>query len=190
MKTVLLNGSPRKSGDTAALLALLRERLGGDVTQFDAYTCNIAPCNGCGYCDNHKACAIDDDMPRLLAAINEADVVVLASPIYFTELTGPLLGVTSRLQYVWASRTKHGQPVLQNKPRQGIILLTGGGMGPFDKAADTAARLLRQMGATVAGTVCSLHTDTLPAARDADARQALESIVEQIKKDAVKGRCS
>ncbi len=185
MKTVILNGSPRQSGDTAALLAVLKDLLGGDVCQFDAYTCNIAPCTGCGYCDTHRACAIDDAMPRLLRAIDEADVVVLASPIYFTELTGPLLGVTSRLQYVWTAKNKHGRPALRQKKRQGIILLTGGGMGPFEKAKDTATRLLHQMGAAVVGSVCSLQTDILPAREDAAALDELKTIINSIKEEAV-----
>ena len=180
MKTVIINGSPRKNGDTAALISHLKKGLHGEIVQFDAYDSSIRPCIDCRACRNGEQCPIQDAFPKMLSAINEADVIVLASPVYFSELTGPLLSVASRLQFAWIAESVHHQPVITKKARQGIILLSGGGLGAPHRALDTAACILRQMGAHVIGSVCSLQTDELPAAQDETAKMQIDELISKL----------
>lgn len=176
MLTVIINGSPHKDGDTAALIAALKEQLDGEYCQFDAYDDDILPCQDCRACWVNDSCAIKDDFASLLEAVNKADNIVLASPIYFSELTGQLLSVISRWQYVWVSKHMRNTDVLVDKKRRGIILLTGGGQGKPEKAIDTATCILRQMGADTIDCVCSLNTDRLAAARDEAALQQIHDL--------------
>ncbi|MGN1225158.1 MAG: NAD(P)H-dependent oxidoreductase, partial [Ruminococcus sp.] len=62
MKTLILNGSPRKNGDTAFLIQKLTEQLHGEYKIVNAYTANIAPCIDCRKCREQYGCIIDDEM--------------------------------------------------------------------------------------------------------------------------------
>ncbi len=180
MKILVLNGSPRKNGDTAALLEAFLTNLGGEVYQIHAYDGQIHPCTDCRWCVTHAACALQDAMQEVYTRIDEADVIVMASPIYFSELTGPLLSVASRLQYLWVSKYLRKTPVLSEKTRYGVILLAGGGDGAADKAISTATCLLHQMGAEVYGMVCSHNTNHVPVAEDAAALAQVRTLQQAI----------
>lgn len=176
MLTVIINGSPHDDGDTAALINAVKEQLDGEFCQFDAYDDDILPCRDCRACWVNDSCAIKDDFTKLLNAVNNADNIILASPIYFSELTGQLLSVISRWQFVWVSKHMRNTCVLEDKQRRGIILLTGGGQGNHSKAVDTAACILRQMGVDTIDCVCSLNTDHLAASRDTEALQKIHDL--------------
>lgn len=180
MKTLIFNGSPRKSGDTVALLNELKAEVGGEFRQIDAYFCDIKPCIDCRFCWTHNGCSVKDKMQEIFSLIDEADNIVIASPIYFSELTGPLLGVLSRLQYFYVSRNFRGEAALTQRKRNGIIILTGGGDGSPERAEKTATILLHHMGAEVIGTVYSHNTNTAPAKNDTEAKREIRTIAERI----------
>ena len=102
MKTLLLNGSPHPSGDTAALVAHLFSRFPEThgIHQIDAYTAGIAPCCDCRYCWRADGCCIRDSMNGLIDELDSFDNILIASPVYFSTLTPPLLSVASRLQLI------------------------------------------------------------------------------------------
>ena len=97
-KTLILNGSPRKKGDTMTMINALKEELEGEVRVLDAYYADIRPCIDCRWCFENKGCAIKDEMQEIFDYIQECDHIILASPVYFEEITGMLLAVLSRLQ--------------------------------------------------------------------------------------------
>ncbi|MDR2892387.1 MAG: flavodoxin family protein [Deltaproteobacteria bacterium] len=84
---VVLSGSPRKNGNTARLAAAFIEgakAAGKEVAFFDVAKMHIGGCLGCGYCfKNEGVCVQKDDMPPILAALRQADALVLASPVYY-----------------------------------------------------------------------------------------------------------
>ena len=176
MKTIIFNGSPRPQGDTVSLLERLKTQLPGTVTQVDAYRCGIAPCVDCRYCWTHIGCAMQDDMQWLYREIEDADCIVIASPVYFSELTGKLLDVMSRLQMYYCARAFQGQRLI-TKPKRGAVILVGGGDGAPDRAHDTARMLLRQMNCTaVHPLVVSHNTNNAPAVSDRQALDGVDSI--------------
>lgn len=176
MKTLILNGSPRPQGDTASLIRVLTAQLEGDYRLVDAYRCRIAPCVDCRYCWTHLGCAIEDKMQELYRYIEDCDNVLIASPVYFSELTGKLLDLCSRLQmYFGAARMQKVR--LLTKPKRGAIILVGGGLGSIDRAAETAQLLLRQLKCSeIAPLVSSHDTDHVPAAEDAEALRGAREI--------------
>ena len=176
MKTLILNGSPRKNGDTAALLAAVKNGLEGEIMQIDAYYANISPCIDCRMCRKKSGCAINDDMNGVYSFLEACDNVLIASPIYFSELTGRLLDVGSRLQTYFSARRFRGETP-EIKPKKGAVILTGGGSGKPQKAYETAVCLLHMMNAYDIGElVCSFDTDRIPAATDKEAIEAAEKI--------------
>lgn len=101
-KIIILNGSPRPKGNTAALIAAFTEgatQAGHTVTTFLLDKMHINGCKGCygGGKDPESPCVQKDDMDKIYPAYNEADVVVLASPLYFWTLSGQLRTAFDRL---------------------------------------------------------------------------------------------
>ena len=104
MKTLIINGSPRKKGDTVSMLNELVSHLDGEYRIIDTYYCSIGPCIDCRYCWENAGCSSKDGWVEIDKYIKECDNIVIASPIYFSELTGELLSKMSKLQCYWASR--------------------------------------------------------------------------------------
>lgn len=178
MKTLILNGSPRPNGDTVSLIKKMTERLPGEYKVVNAYRCSISPCVDCRYCWKNSGCAIDDGMREIYGYIQECDNIVIASPVYFSELTGKLLDVASRLQTYFCARFfRKEEPIA--KPKRGAIVLVGGGDGSVDKACGTARTLLHQMNChDIHELVCSHNTNKIPAIEDENALAGIDSILE------------
>jgi len=175
MRTLILNGSPRLNGDTAALVAALRSELSGSIDEVNAYHDRISPCIDCRVCWQQDVCAIDDGMQDIYRLQPQYDAVVIASPIYFSNLSGSLLALCSRFQFFWVQRVMKGID-LRGKAKRGAILLTGGGDDSSYAARKSAAILLHQLNATVIGEVMSLQTNNLTASEDIRALKAAREL--------------
>ncbi len=174
MKTLILFGSPRKNGETAALLQQLH--LQGEAVRWDLFGAKIAPCSDCRYCRTHAGCCVQDDMQKLYKDIETSDRILLASPVWFGTLPGPVLSAMSRLQAYFSAAYFRKEPV-SFKSKKGAVLLTGGGSGGGECAYDTAVLLLKQMG--VVGEIpraISLKTDQIPVRDDTAVSQRLKEV--------------
>ena len=84
---LILMGSPRKKGNTSILcdeFARGAEDAGHKVERIDVISKKIAGCLGCNGCQrNSGTCVQKDDMQEIYQKINDADIVVLASPVYY-----------------------------------------------------------------------------------------------------------
>lgn len=176
MKTLIFNGSPRRHGDTASLLERLVPQLPGEVRIIRAYDDGVAPCVDCRYCWTRPGCSINDGMQRIYEDVRDCDSILIASPVYFSELTGRLLDVASRLQTFYCARAMRGeQPI--TKPKRGGVLLVGGGDGAPDRAHQTARMLLRLMNAKEIHPLVAFHdTNHRPAAEDAALLAQLDAL--------------
>ena len=178
MKTLIFNGSPRQNGNTSSLIKKAAEKIVGEYRIAEAYRCNISPCIDCRYCWKNSGCSIDDEMQEIYGYIEECDNILIASPVYFSELTGKLLDVGSRLQTYYCARAfRKEEPVI--KPKKGAVILVGGGDGNIDTAYRTARILLRQMNChDIHDLVYSHNTNEKPAIEDENALLGLNSILE------------
>ena len=171
MKTLIFNGSPRKNGGTSAMVTAFSRKMVGEVFVVETYRAGISPCVDCRWCWEHAGCAIEDPMQQVYRRIQEADQIILASPIYFAELTGSLLQTASRLQAIWVAKSFRSQPLWPDRPRRGALFLTDGGDGALDAALAMGKRLLRAMGAPLEKLVYCSGTD-LPDGPDRISRAA------------------
>lgn len=176
MKTLIFNGSPRKNGDTELLINEFIKDLDGEWVTVDVFERHIASCIDCRYCWAQEGCSQQDDMQEVYDLIQESDNILIASPVFFTELTGQLLVVASRLQTYFCARYFRNEiPV--SRPKNGGILLVQGGGHKAEKAADTAAALLREMNATkIAPPIYCLETDTVPPIENGEAMARLAEL--------------
>ncbi len=99
---IILNGSPRKSGNTSALTASFTKGArdaGNNVTEFFLDKMNIHGCKGCfgGGKDAANPCIQKDDMEQIYPVFKEADIIVLASPVYYWSIAGQLKTAFDRL---------------------------------------------------------------------------------------------
>ncbi len=180
MKTLIINGSPRKNGDTMEMIKKLKEEIGGEVKMLNTYYAKISPCIDCRWCFQHEGCAIKDGMQEIFAYIQECDCIILASPIYFEEITGMLLAVMSRLQtYFSAKYIRKENPV--PKKKTGGILLAAGSIGPREKAESTANMLLSQLNCKSIGTVYVDHTDREPVKEREDVLEEVKILAHKIR---------
>ena len=175
MKTVILNGSPRKNGDIAFLLNIVRENLKGEVLCYDAFSSKISPCIDCRSCTRKKGCAIKDDMQEIYREVLDCDNLIIASPLYFSELTGPLLNILSRFQILFTAKYFLKDP-FEIKPKKGGLIICGGGAGGPESAVNTANMAFKMLNCTDTFSIFSLNTDNVPADRDEKAQKDAEKL--------------
>jgi len=124
LKALGICGSPRRGGNTDLLLDVALRRLKelGVVTEKLALRdFDIRPCTSCRYCVDAGCCCIDDDMtgiviPKLLAA----DIIVVASPVYFNNVSAY---VKTFMDRTWCIRGR-----LKDKVGGGIVVGRGYGL--------------------------------------------------------------
>lgn len=177
MKTLIVNGSPRPNGDTAALLKALKEELQGEVVELSAFRSNISPCIDCRKCSNTGKCIIHDDMDIIYG--DDFDNVVLAAPIYYSTLPGQVLSLMSRFQNQRAFGRTLPKEDLRLKPKRGALILSGGEKHNEQGAIRSSSIFFRMVGAEQSWRehiVMSLDTDKIPACEDEAALAATRDL--------------
>ena len=101
MRILVLNGSPRPNGNTKGMVDAFREgaaMAGHQVNVVDACKLKIGGCLACEYCHTkgHGACVQKDDMQEIYALLKETEMLVIASPIYYHNISGQLKCVIDR----------------------------------------------------------------------------------------------
>lgn len=182
MRIVWISASPHERGESAAMAGLLLSCVPGEVRRFFAYDGTVRPCIDCGRCAISTGCSIRDDGAALLDALAWADVLVLSSPVYFSDLPGPLVGMASRMQYLWMRR-RAGDDPLPPRHRLGVILLSGGGSGVPTRALANARCYMHMLGVQTVAEACSLHTDTVPFAEDKAAQTAVRAAARMLREN-------
>lgn len=104
---VIVNGSPRKNGNTEILVDAFIEgakESGNAVTKFNVGSMKINGCTDCQYCFSHSGeCVQKDDMNEIYSALYNADMLVLASPLYWFGMSSQLKAMLDRM-YVAATK--------------------------------------------------------------------------------------
>ncbi len=103
-RVLMVNGATREGGNTDTITNLFVEGAqGAGLKPFTAILRNlkIADCIGCCTCLRESTCHFDDDMTGLRQRIMDAHVLVLASPLYFCEVTGLMKTFIDRLYYFY-----------------------------------------------------------------------------------------
>ena len=101
-KIVILNGSPRKQGNTSALVKAFTEgaeSAGHTVTEFFLDGMSIHGCKGCfgGHSARECPCVQQDDMNQIYPAVKDCHVIVLATPLYYWNMSGQIRTAVDRL---------------------------------------------------------------------------------------------
>ena len=180
-KTLIINGSPRVNGNTAALIAELKKHLEGEITEISEFRADIYPCVDCRICWKTAVCKVRDDMQIIYD--DDFDNVVIASPIYYGTLPGKMLSLMSRLQPWHAAKYFLNDPLIL-KPKKAAAILTAGGKGNFEYAYHHIGALCKMLNAQGfrENSVCSGSTDTIPSWEDENAKKRIKEIADYLMK--------
>ena len=115
MKTLLVNGSPRKDGNTAVALNEIAKTLEAEGVEAETFWIGVKPVRGCMACGKCREgvgkCVFCDDAANDLAAkMAGADAVVIGSPVYYGQPNGALLALLQRALFSNPDSV-HGKPV-------------------------------------------------------------------------------
>ena len=156
-KILVFNGSPRPKGNTSALINAFTkgaEESGNFITTFLLDSMNINGCKGCfnGGKDPKSPCIQKDDMDKIYPVYKEADVVVLATPLYYWTISGQLKTVIDRLFAVSEREPDY------RMPKKDAVLLMAAGEHGFEESVYWYERLMehidwKDLGQVLAGDV-------------------------------------
>lgn len=97
---IILSASPRRKGNSDILCDEFMKgaiEAGHDVEKFFLADKNINYCTGCGVCNTTHECVQKDDMKAILVKLLKADVIVMASPVYFYTINAQMKTLIDRI---------------------------------------------------------------------------------------------
>jgi multimeric flavodoxin WrbA len=167
MKVLAIAGSPRRKGNTDALLerAISGARsAGADVQHVVLSRLEIGPCMSCDRCFETGRCAIQDDFQGIYDTTLEADGIILATPIFFMNVSAQTKAFIDRFQCLWALRDVLHKPVpapTGGGQRRAVFLSAAGwSKTKFDCALLTVRAFLATIEARLVGKLCVNDIDS------------------------------
>lgn len=135
MKAILICGSRNPNGQTAQAVETVRKGLakGGATTELvllptlKVERCRQCDDNGWGLCRKEGRCIIEDDLSGVVEKIRQADAVVFATPVYYSDLSESLRAFADRLRRICTHEA--GRVSIKGKPAMGVCVAGGGGGG-------------------------------------------------------------
>ena len=151
-----LQGSPRTKGNTSLLLSTFlaeAERLGARTHRLHVARQKISPCQECGTCEKEGFCPLDDDMQKIYPLLWRAEIIVMATPVFFYGPTAQMKALIDRTQALWARRYVHKLVDPGRKWRRGVLLSLGATKGEnlFEGVNLTAKYFFDAVGANFEG---------------------------------------
>lgn len=183
-KVLVLLGSPRKKGNSALIAERIikgAESAGAQVETVFIQDLKIAPCKSCYACQkkNSQGCAIDDDMQPLFKKLLAAEVWVIASPVYWFNM--------SAQTKLWMDRC-FALPAYGKNPFQGkriAIAMSYGDEDPFKSGCQNALRTFQDAFAYAGAKIVGMLYGSAMEAGAITANQPLMEAAEALGKKLV-----
>jgi len=175
-KILLINGSPRKNGNTSAMLNTLHQQLDRKFKSefIRLYDYQIGPCIDCRGCKkNDLKCIVDDDMQALYPKIENADVLIIGTPIYWFGPSAQTKLMLDRL------RPQYGS---QNLAGKKAVLFTPAGTGEkdCDLTIEMFKRSFQALGIKYIGSVTAEAYDIGDLKNDHTALSEVEALTAKL----------
>ena len=161
MRILAIAGSPRRKGNTDALLDRAvagATSAGAEVERVVLSRLKVAPCVGCNRCFETGRCVVQDDYQELYDKTLAADGIILAAPVFFMNVSGWTKAFIDRFQCLWALRYVLDQPVPLppgGQRRRAIFLSAAGSpKTKFDCTLSTVRAFFATVDAKLIGTAC------------------------------------
>lgn len=133
MKVLAFNGSPRKDWNTVIILNKALEGAasqGADTELIHLYDLNYKGCISCFACKSkggksYGKCAVNDELTPILRKVEEADAIILGSPVYFGTATAEMRAFMERLLYPYIVYEANSPSLFKRKISTGLIYTMG-----------------------------------------------------------------
>lgn len=174
---LILNGSPRKNGNTSFLSKKLSEHLeplGINTTTCYLYDQEIKPCIDCRKCkEGDFECILKDDMKELYKQIEAADLIIFATPIYWYGPTAKTKLLIDRLRPFYSNKKLSGKKALSITP-------AASGECHSILTEQMLCRICGMLMIGYLGNIASKAYDIHDAENDNEALQAIKRISDKI----------
>jgi multimeric flavodoxin WrbA len=163
MKILAIVGSPRPNGNTNFLVDRVLEEAalkGCEIEKILLCKYNINPCLGHDMCSTYTKCKIDDDMPMILEKLRNADGIILATPVYYYNMSAQMKMFVDRNYWLYTHNL-----LLKAKCMGLIVVAEGSGL------TSTINALKRSFGVGTGNTIESWLTVTGLAFKVGDAKK-------------------
>lgn len=156
MKVLAIMGSPR-IGESYKIIKLVEEQLKNHADiEFETLLLkdyNLGQCRGCHLCifkEGHK-CPLNNDVPEIEAKMQEADGLILITPLYSQHVTALLKNFIDQLSYLWHRPRYFG--------KKAMVIATGGAI--FKETLNFMEETAKHWGYHVSGKIGIPHLDAL-----------------------------
>ncbi|MBF0259115.1 MAG: NAD(P)H-dependent oxidoreductase [Desulfamplus sp.] len=152
-----LSSSPRIKGNSDYLLSLFlkqAEKRGFETAHIQVAKTDYAPCIGCGHCEKKGVCSIKDSLADdIFSLFRRADLIVLATPVYFYGIPARMKAIIDRSQTLWSRKYIFNINDPKSSYRKAVLLSTGATKGDnlFDGIRLTARYFFDALGAQFLG---------------------------------------
>lgn len=185
---VILNGSPRKSGYTAKMIDVFVETLDKSEYNIEIFDCNklnVNFCLDCRYCEKEFECVVKDDMQNVYSKLEEADIIVFGTPVYFYTVSAQIKRVIDRLQVYYFKNIK-GQ--LDIKPKIGVLFSVGGAKEykeQFKSVEVVTKGTMKNLNCSLVYKVFCSSTDNLENTKLMEVEESITNIAKGIKNSSI-----
>jgi multimeric flavodoxin WrbA len=164
MKVVAVLGSPRAESQSSTIAReILRgaKDAGNETVVYEIGKMNVRGCEGCGYCKEHNSdCHIEDDLKKYWKDLHECGALVLSSPNYYAQVTGPMITFMDR--HYCLSDAQGGQRLASGKKVVGVFSQGSSDANAYMPQYRWYLKTFTDHGFTLAGTI--VHAGEEPAA--------------------------
>lgn len=129
MNIIVINASSATNGhtDVAVKTYLKVFKNKANIKHYDLRNLNYSGCIDCKSCYKTGECIFKDDITELYHDYDIADIVIVATPIYFLSVSSQLKAVIDRTQAIWSSKYKLNKSIIdKNKKRFAVFIATAG----------------------------------------------------------------
>jgi len=177
VKVIGLAGSPRAGGNSEMLLDRFLQgaaEQGAQIEKIRIAAAGVNPCRACNFCSKQEGCVQNDSVPELMEKILDADVICLASPIFFYTVPSQTKALIDRSQYLWARKYVHKKEP-PGRRKLGVFIGVGATRGEklFEGVLLTVKYFFDVLNADITGKLLFKSVDEAGAIADVDG--ALES---------------
>ncbi|MBR6065642.1 MAG: flavodoxin family protein, partial [Paludibacteraceae bacterium] len=179
MRVLLINGSPRKNGNTFTALSEIAKTLQSEGLETEIVWIGNKPIRGCVACGTCKAkangrCVFDDDVCNAISAkFAEADGFVFGSPVYYGQPNGALLAIMQRAFFSNGAN-------LQNKPAAAVTICRRGGATAAFEALQMPLQMMNMPLATSQYWNIAYGREKGQAAQDTEGMQTMRTLAHNL----------
>lgn len=165
MKALVIVGSPKRKGQTMQMVTHFTSHLNADVEIVNVFDYKpIHPCMDCRQCETKDFCTQNDYFNEILDKIENSDCIILASPMWFGNVSGTLLSFLSRLQILVNGYEKRKDKIHKWNKIAFLLMSSGAKWNSMAKSVEATIEFYtKAMDALMLDSIYANKTDDLAA---------------------------